>query len=79
LQDHCLAVCRRYETVGTQEAPLPIIARPGVFAIAELEYDLITIFTLTAQALIYNIAPFFEEGGLTSILENFPGLNPQKQ
>jgi len=74
IQEHCLAVCRRYETIGTAETPLPIMARPGVFAMPELEYDLITIFALTAQTLIYNIAPFFEGDGLMSVLGNLPGL-----
>ena len=74
IQDHCLAVCRRYETTGATETPMPITVRPGVFAIKDLEYGLPTVLALTVQALVYNLSPFFLEGALQPILQAVTGL-----
>jgi hypothetical protein len=73
IQSHCLAVCRRMEN----GAPMPVFVPPNTWAIKELEYDLVTVMVLTIQALVFNIQPFFEGGGLTQILGllSIQGLN----
>ncbi len=76
IQDHCLMVCRRYETQSNNdEVAMPVMAAPGVFAVKELEHDIVTAIGLTAHALLFNVAPFFEGNALTSILESFKDLN----
>jgi hypothetical protein len=78
LQDHCLAVCSRYEELppgSGRETAMPIMASPGVFAVKELEYDLVAVLGLTIHALVFNVACFFDGDALTSILESFRGLS----
>ena len=75
IQDHCLAVCRRYEMTGSTETPMPITVRPGVFAVRELEYDLPTVLALTVQALVFNLSPFFSGDALQPILQAVTGLS----
>ena len=72
VQGHALAVCRRYES----NVPMPVFVRPDTFAIKELEYDTTTVMALTVNALLFNLSPFFQDGGLTQILESIPGLAP---
>ena len=74
LQDHCLMVCRRYELVGNIDTALPIMPRPGFWAIKELEYDLLTVVALTVHALVFNISPFFDGDALKGCLQSFQGL-----
>jgi hypothetical protein len=59
VQDHCLAVCSRYEP--TSGVPMPIMAGPGKFAIKELEYDMATVTKLQGHAMSFNFDPFLEE------------------
>ncbi len=75
IQDLCIMSCKRYEMVGTTKAPMPIMARPGVFAIAELEYDALTIIALTIHCLGFNIACFFDDGDLSGLLESLSAGN----
>lgn len=75
IQDLCIAACRRYEKVGTVETPMPIMARPGVFAIAELENDIVTILALTVHVLLFNISCFFDGKALSQVLDSFQDLN----
>lgn len=63
IQAHALSVCRRME----HGAPMPVVSHQGVFAIKELEYDLVTVMTLTANALVFNLSPFFNAGGLKQL------------
>lgn len=67
IQDHCLSACSRFEKDGP--APLGIMANRQ-FVIKELEYDLVTVATLTLHSLVFNISPFFTEGGLNQILSS---------
>lgn len=72
IQGHALNVCRRYEN----NIPMPVMLNPTTFAIKEIEYDLTTVIALTIQALVFNIKPFFEEGGLSQVMGLMPaGLN----
>lgn len=75
IQDHCLNVCKKYELIGSTEAAVPVMARFGVFAVKDLEYDLLTVLALTIHALLFNISPFFEGDGLKSIMATFQGLS----
>lgn len=70
LQGHALAVCRRYEN----GVPMPVFVLPNTWATKDLEYDLTTVMALTIHALVFNIAPFFAEGGLSQLLALLPGL-----
>lgn len=70
IQGHALAVCRRYEG----GIPMPVFVPPNTWAIKELEYDLMTVMALTAHALVFNVTPFFAEGGLSQLLGLLPGL-----
>jgi hypothetical protein len=70
IQGHALAVCRRVEN----GVPMPIFFMPNVWAIKEIEYDLITVMALTIQALVFNIVPFFQGDGLAQILASIPDI-----
>jgi len=59
VQDHCLAVCKRYEP--TSNVPMPVMAGPGKFAIAELEYDMATVTKLQGHAMSFNFDDFLAE------------------
>jgi hypothetical protein len=58
VQDHCLAVCSRYEP--TSGVPMPIMAN-GVFAIKELEYDMSTVTKLQGHAMSFSFDSFLAE------------------
>jgi hypothetical protein len=78
LQNHCLRVVSRYER--DDAPPIPIMVGNGVLAVKELETDIITIMVLTVHSLIFNVAPFFEEGALSEVMQGFPaGLSPLSQ
>ena len=70
IQAHALAVCRLYEN----GIPIPVFVRPNTFAVKELEYDTVTVMGLTLNALLFNLQPFFSEGGLSLILDSLKGL-----
>ena len=59
VQDLCLEQCAQYEAIGGKQIPMPILAGPGRWAIADLEYDGPTVLSLTRECLAFNIAPFF--------------------
>jgi hypothetical protein len=75
IQGHCLAVCRRYDN----GVPMPIFVRPSTWAIKELEYNLPTVIGLTVQALKFNIAGFFQGGGLTQLMSLLPPKDQEDQ
>jgi hypothetical protein len=72
IQAHALAVCRRYE--GENQLPMPIFLRPDRWAAKDLEFNLVTVMSLTIQALVFNLESFFDEDGLNQILDQIPGL-----
>lgn len=76
IQLHCLAVCRRYE--GSNRVPMAILTTDGRFAIPEMEYALTTVLGLTFHALVFSLSPFFEEGGLDSVMSLVPDLHSPK-
>ncbi|HLH04947.1 MAG TPA: hypothetical protein VKX25_19420 [Bryobacteraceae bacterium] len=74
IQEHALTVCRRYEK---DNVPMPVFLAGRGFAIKELEYDLVAVMALTCHALIFNLAPFFTEGGFQQMLSGLsPASNP---
>lgn len=75
IQNDCLLVCSRYE----ENNPVPVMLRPGVWGVKELEYDAVTVMALTVHALVFNLAPFFTGGGLQTILQSVLGSNQLEQ
>lgn len=74
-QGHALEACRKFNGQGIAE---PIFLRPDRWAIKELEYDLNTVLQLTMESLMFNLSPFFSDGGLIErLLSNLPaGMLP---
>jgi hypothetical protein len=77
VQLHCLRVCSRFEMVGANDVAMPIVMPNGVWAIKDLQTDVLTVLALTAQSLVFNISPFFEEGALNPVLESLSELIPR--
>jgi hypothetical protein len=75
IQDHCLKVVARFDTVGTGTVPIPVLMKSGVWSFKDLETDVVTVLALTAQSLVFNIGPFFDEGALKPLLESLSGLS----
>ena len=65
LQDHCLLACKWYDPKAG--VPIPILTQDGRFAVPALEDDLLTVMTLTAHVLIFNVAPFFAKGRIETM------------
>lgn len=76
LQNQSLLVCSRYEENG---AVTPILLRPGTWGIKELEYDAVTVLTLSVHALVFNLTPFFTGGGLQTLIQSVLGSNQSEQ
>ena len=78
LQNHCLAVCsrKRVELNGS-EVYYPLIHDSGRWNFEDLETDTVTVIVLTIQALMYNIAPFFEDGAMKSLVTAMAELPTQ--
>jgi len=73
IQAHALSVCRRVE----KGVPMPVFVPPDTFAIKELEYDLLTVLSLTSHALVFNLSPFFSGDGLRGMFPTLPDSAPQ--
>jgi hypothetical protein len=73
LQDHCLMVCGRYRESGVAE---PIMKSPGVFALKDVEYDILACMGLTVHALAHNFSDFFAGNGskLGELMKAMPGF-----
>ena len=68
IQNHCLAVCSRYEKVGNADVPQPVLMASGAWAFPDLDADAATVLALTAQSLIFNVSSFFEGDALKSLI-----------
>ena len=66
VQDICLCSCSRFEEVNGRQVAMPIMAGPGVFAVAELERNAPVVLELMRQSIAFNIAPFFPDPGSSS-------------
>ena len=71
IQDHCLAVVKRFVDVGGNRVAMSIMKDKERFAMPDLEYDLITVMALTVHVLLFNIVPFFDADRLKSVLQTF--------
>ena len=70
LQNKCLRVC--YEVLPAGNTP--IITSTGQYGVIGLEDDLVTIFRLTLEALVFNLRGFFTGGGLTQAFQSLQGM-----
>lgn len=70
IQNHCLAVCKRYELVGEVKTAQPIL-HSGRMAFKDLDTDLLSVLGLTVHALIFNVKPFFEGDALKQLISSF--------
>lgn len=75
IQGHCLAVCRRYTAQRLAEQ---VMTTDGRFVFPDMADDIPTVLGLTIHALMFSVAPFFEDGGLASVMSLVPDLNPPK-
>jgi hypothetical protein len=78
IQDHCLRVCGRTGVIGDQRVVEPLVRADGRLNFEDLSKDFVSVMTLTLNALVFNVSPFFAEGALeqmTSSLANFKALS----
>ncbi len=57
------------------DAPIPVMMVNGKWANKKLEMDPVSVTALTAHALVFNLSPFFLDGGLQKIMQSFQDLN----
>lgn len=76
IQIYCLAKCKRYE--GENRTPMSVMTTDGRFALPDLEYDIVTVLGLTFNSLMFSITPFFDDGGLDSVMKLVPDLSSPK-
>lgn len=78
IQDHCLMVCGRYRESGVAE---PIMKAQGVFALKDVEYDIVACMGLTVNALAFNFSDFFGGSGskLGELMKAVPGFGSSPQ
>lgn len=70
LQNKCLRVC--YEVLPAGNTP--VINTTGQYGVIGLEDDLVTVFRLTLEALVFNLRGFFTGGGLTQAFQSLQGM-----
>lgn len=70
LQNKCLRVC--YEVLPAGNTP--VINTAGQYGVIGLEDDLVTVFRLTLEALVFNLRGFFTGGGLTQAFQSLQGM-----
>lgn len=70
IQTKCVAACSRLE--GDPEMPMPIVSDSGQWAIPEIRDDMSLVMRLEVESLVFNLAPFFEAGGLNMLAGNQP-------
>lgn len=70
IQNECLSVCCRMEAPldhPEDSIPMPIRMKDGRWAIAEVRDDVNLVMRLTMEALVFNLADFFDQGGLRAV------------
>ena len=65
----CLQTVSIYLPAGYQE----VLDENGNFGVQSLEYNAAVCLRLTYEVIVFNCASFFEESGLSSILESLLG------
>lgn len=63
IQRYALGVCGEFTAVGENEIVLPVTMATGRIAIPKLKNDISCIFNLTNASLVFNLLPFFLDGG----------------
>jgi hypothetical protein len=69
IQRDSMKVCSIYKGEGI----VPIMMVDGRWANKEMEFDAVTVLALTCHAVIFNLAPFFSDGGLQMIMQSIMG------
>lgn len=70
IQTMILRTVVKLDDVDGKLLPEPVLREDGHFVDPEMNYDVVTVMGLTAQALFFNIGDFFGEAGLPpAILE----------
>ena len=67
IQRHALNVVNRYSPVGSNEVPQPIM-KGDRFTFQDLNLNIVTVMALTLHSLLFNIAPFFSEDALKTLM-----------
>ena len=68
IQAKALSVCSRLELKNGVECPMPIVSDSGQWAIPEIRDDGPLVVKLELESLIFNLSPFFANGGLNGII-----------
>jgi hypothetical protein len=71
VQAKCLAACKRFDKVGDDEIPVPVLRADGTWN-GVAEPGLPELLALFAACLSYNLYPFFEPGARETLLTAFP-------
>jgi hypothetical protein len=70
IQQKALAVCSRLETNAEgRELPMPVVTENGTL-LAELKEDVSLVYKLEVESLVFNLSPFFSQGGLSGTVES---------
>jgi septum formation topological specificity factor MinE len=69
VQHEALKVVGQYTAIGEKETVLPVLMMNGTFAIPQLRNDIVSVVTLTSNALFFNLSPFFLGDGLKDIFQ----------
>ena len=64
IQNHALSVVAKLE----DDAPVPVVSDSGIYVDTDMESDLVLVMALTVQSVVFNLADFFSDGGLSTIL-----------
>jgi len=75
LQRDCLSICQELKNVGGVDTPMVVMMPDGRWGVDGLQDDTVTVLALTAHALIFNVASFFEGDALKGLIDSFQGLN----
>lgn len=78
VQSDALRTVYKIENHEGQEFPVCIVTESGAWADKDLAEDVVTLFALTVQAVVFNVQPFFLKGGLSELVQLLTGmdLNP---
>lgn len=75
IQKECLKIVAELKTVGDTIAPIPVLLPDGRWGVEGLDDDTVTVMTLTVNALVFNIADFFLEDALNTLIKPFSDLS----
>lgn len=73
--DYCMCASKKYEAVGSNDVPLPIMMQKGKWLVPDLEYDMTTVIALCAHVLSFNISVFFKDGALETLKNSLADIS----